>query len=76
MDEKTIEQQEGKANLERLHHENGHRCLCLLWVLLGVLISGTAVNLWADSAKADLRQIVATQQTTISAMAATIQKLQ
>ena len=76
MDEKTIEQQEGKANLDRLHHENGQRCLCLLWVVLTVLISGTAVSLWADSANADLRQIVAEQQTTISAMAITIQKLQ
>ena len=76
MDEKTIEQQEGKANLDRLHHEKGQRCLCLLWVVLGVLISSTVVGLWDGSTKADLRQIVADQQTTISAMAVTIQKLQ
>ena len=76
MDKQTIEQLEGKANLDRLHHEKGQRCLCLLWVVLGVLTSSTVVTLWADSTKDDLRQIVADQQTTISAMAVTIQKLQ
>ena len=75
MDKQTIEQLEGKANLDRLHHEKGQRCLCLLWVVLGVLISSTVVTLWADSTEAELRRIVADQQTTISAMATTIQKL-
>ena len=76
MEKQIIEQQEGVATLARRHHEDGKRCLCLLWVVLAVLISGTAVSLWADSTEGDLRQIIAEQQTTISAMATTIQKLQ
>jgi len=76
MDKQTIEQLEGVAALDRRHHEDGERCLCLLWVVLAVLISGTAVSLWADSTADDLRQIIAEQQTTISAMATTIKELQ
>jgi hypothetical protein len=76
MDEKTIEQLEGVAALDRRHHEVGHKCLCLLWVVLAVLISGAAVGLWDSMTRADLRQVIAEQQATISAMANTIDKLQ
>jgi hypothetical protein len=76
MEKQIIEQLEGVAALDRRHHQNGQRCLYLIWVVLAVLISGTAVSLWADSANGELRQIIAKQQKTISAMATTIQKLQ
>jgi len=70
MDNQTIEQLEGVAALDRCHHEEGHKCLCLLWVVLAVIISSLAVGLWDRSTRADLRQIIAEQQATISAMAA------
>ena len=70
MDNQTIEQLEGVAALDRCHHEEGHKCLCLLWVVLAVIITSLAVGLWDRSTRADLRQIIAEQQATISAMAA------
>ena len=76
MEKQIVEQLEGVAALDRRHHEEGHKCLCLLWVVLAVLISSAAVSLWADSANDELRQIIAKQQATISTMAAKLQKLQ
>jgi len=68
MDNQTIEQLEGAAALDRRHHEEGHKCLCLLWVVLAVIISSLAVGLWDRSTRADLRQIIACQAEAIGGL--------
>jgi|6_EtaG_2_1085325.scaffolds.fasta_scaffold03112_4 hypothetical protein len=53
---------EGAAALDLQHHETGHKCLCLLWVTLAVVITGFTVGLWPNQTEAELRQIIAKQQ--------------
>jgi hypothetical protein len=53
---------EGAAELDNQHHKTGHRCLCLLWVVLAAVVTGIGVSLWQNQTEAELREIIATQQ--------------
>tara|TARA_R110000824_G_scaffold23500_3_gene84133 strand:+ start:5121 stop:5348 length:228 start_codon:yes stop_codon:yes gene_type:complete len=53
---------EGAAELDNQHRKTGHKCLCLLWVVLATVITGLSATLLQNQTEAELRQIIATQQ--------------
>jgi len=75
MDKKTLEHLEGAAALNRLHHADNRKCLCILWAVLALSTVGFLNTLWANYSNNKLRQHIVDQQQIIATQAEALYKL-
>jgi hypothetical protein len=72
MDKKTLEHIEGAAALNRLHHADNRKCLCVLRAVLALSAVAFLNSLWANHSNNKLHQRIVEQQKTIATQTETI----